>query len=183
MLRIAFSLVFLFIISLSWAQKDSLAFPQNWEGKWQGELEIYNVKGIAQKIPMELHILPIDTSDNYTWHIIYGEDKVAGLRPYELQIVNADIGHYVVDEKNGILLDAFLLGGKLFERFSVMGSMLLATIEVRDGLMYYEIISGNETPINMTSTIEEGETFEVSSLPIVVRQYAELRRSEEEDKE
>ena len=161
------------------AQKDSLVFPQNWEGKWTGELSIYNAKGLTQSIPMELHILPIDSSENYTWTIIYGADKAAGARPYEIKVVDAEKGHYVVDEHNSILLDAYLIGGKLFERFSVMGNMLLATTEVRDGIMYYEIISGSEKSIRTTGAeeVDGQEIPAVGSFPIVVRQYAELIKS------
>lgn len=178
MIRIILCFIFLSATHFGWSQQDSLSFPQAWEGIWKGDLAIYNAKGLAQKIPMELHILPIDSSDNYTWKIIYGEDKVAGLRPYELKVVDAQKGHYVVDEQNSIALDAFLLGGKLFERFSVMGSMLLATTEVRDSVMYYEIISGSETPLHTTgdTVIDEEEIPAVGAFPIVVRQYATLKR-------
>ena len=51
--------------------KDSLTFPETWEGIWVGELDVYNAKGKAQTLPMELHILPIDSSDNHTFYIIY----------------------------------------------------------------------------------------------------------------
>ncbi len=181
-MRLIFTLLFLIVAcSLSWAQEVPSIFPQAWEGKWQGELKIYNAKGLAQKIPMELHILPIDTSESFTWSIIYGEDKEKGLRPYELKIVDAEKGHYIVDEHNSILLDAYLLGGKLFERFSVMGSMLLATTELRDDVLYYEIISGSETAVNTTgdTKVDEEDIPAVGSFPIVVRQYAELKRMEE----
>lgn len=179
MIRTILSLLCSLLLTTTWSQQDSLSyFPQIWEGKWAGELAIYNAKGLAQKLPMELHILPIDTSDSYTWTIIYGEDKVAGARPYELKIVDAEKGHYLVDEHNSILLDAFLLGGKLFERFSVMGSMLLATTEVRDEVLYYEIISGSEEALQVTGNkkVEEEDIPAVGSFPIIVRQYAELRK-------
>lgn len=178
MLKIPLVYILLLCASLGFTQQDSLAFPQDWQGKWSGELEIYNATGLSQSIPMELHILPIDTSESYTWTIIYGEDKAAGTRPYELKVVDAEKGHYVVDEHNSILLDAFLLGGKLYERFSVMGSLLLATVEVREEVMYYEIISGKEKAINTTGAQEvDGEEIPaVGSFPIVVRQYAELKR-------
>ncbi|MEM9991458.1 MAG: hypothetical protein AAF738_06805, partial [Bacteroidota bacterium] len=166
------------LMSVLNAQSDTLDFPADWVGEWKGALHIYTGAGLQQTVDMELHILPIDTSTAYTWTIIYGEDKVAGQRPYQLKTVDAQKGHYRVDEQNSILLDAYLLGGKLFERFSVMGNLLLATTEVRDETMYYEIVSGTETSIQTTGdTVVKGDTIPpVAAFSLKVRQCATLKR-------
>ena len=49
-------------------------FPASWEGKWKGQLEIFNANGKVQELPMELHILKSDTSDSFSYSIIYGPD-------------------------------------------------------------------------------------------------------------
>ena len=153
-------------------------FPESWTGKWGGTLEIYNAKGLARELPMQLHILPIDSTNRYSWGIIYGEDVEKGLRDYELMPVDTSMGHYQVDEKNGIILDAFLLGDKLFERFEVMGSLLLTTTELRGDQLHWEIISGSLEPILTTGGGEhEGEEIPpVNGYSIVVLQRAVLSR-------
>ena len=138
-------------------------FPESWSGKWGGTLEIFSAAGLSQAIPMQLHILPIDSTDRYSWSIIYGEDIEKGLRAYELIPVNPAMGHYQVDEKNGIILDAFLLGDKLFERFEVMGNLLLTMTEMRGEQLYWEIISGSLEPIQTTG----GEEYEGEDIPPV----------------
>ncbi|MEM1217255.1 MAG: hypothetical protein AAGH79_00010 [Bacteroidota bacterium] len=155
-------------------------FPESWAGKWAGTLEIYNAKGLAQSLPMQLHILPIDSTNRYSWGIIYGEDIEKGLRDYELMPVDTSLGHYQVDEKNGIILDAYLLGDKLFERFEVMGNLLLTTTELRGENLYWEIISGSLEPIVTTGGGEyEGEEIPpVGGYSIVVLQRAVLSRIE-----
>lgn len=169
-----------FVGFLSAQTTETQPFPQSWVGVWTGELEIFNAKGKVQAVPMELHIQPIANSQNYTWTIIYGEDREAGARPYELQAVDAEVGHYVIDEKNSIRLDAFLVGGKLYERFSVMGSMLIATTELQGNQLIYEIISGSDKAVSTTgNTTVEGEDIPaVESFPIAVRQQAVLRKKE-----
>lgn len=89
-----FLIVFIIVCSfvrIGVAQEPTL-FPYSWEGIWQGDLEIFNTKGVAQTIPMELHILPTDSTHRFTWTLIYGTDKEAGKRPYELVIIDADKG-------------------------------------------------------------------------------------------
>ena len=84
----------------------------------------------------------------YTYSIIYGADKEEGLN------------------------------GKMYSRFDVMGSLLLSTAEVKEGVMTYEIISGKLEAIRTTGnqTFEGEDIPEVNSFPIQVRQVAYLRR-------
>lgn len=159
--------------------KDSLTFPETWEGIWVGELEVYNAKGKAQTLPMELHILPIDSSENHTFYIIYGEDKVAGKRPYELVTIDAEKGLYAVDEKNSIQMEAYLLGNTLVQRFEVMGTMLITINEkIDDNTIIWQIISGSLDPVSATGKEEvDGEEIpEVKAFPIKALQKAILKK-------
>lgn len=155
---------------------DSLVLPEEWIGRWAGNLEIYSLQGKQQEVPMELHILPRDSC--YTYTIIYGEDKEAGKRDYLLKPVQPELGWYKVDEQNTIEMDAYLLNGKMYSRFEVMGNLLLSTAEVQDGVMTYEIISGKLEPVRTTGNETfEGENIpQVKAYPIQVRQVAYLKR-------
>nr|HMQ50000.1 hypothetical protein [Saprospiraceae bacterium] len=152
-----------------------VGLPENWLGSWQGELVIYDAQGERQRLPMELYIQPQDSS--FTWHIIYGADKTAGLRAYLLRSVDTAKGHFVIDEQNGILLDAFLLGGQLISRFEVMGSLLQSRVEVVGDTLYYEIIYGGWDAIRQSGdTVMDGDSIPpVQSFLIQGRQYAVLK--------
>lgn len=152
-------------------------FPQAWEGHWAGRLEIFSPGGKVQDVPMQLIIEPQD-SGVYNWSIIYGEGVEASRRGYLLKPVQPERGLYAIDEQNSIVLDAIYIGGKLYSRFEVAGSLLLSTVELQDGGLHYEIISGKAEPRNITGGEErEGEKVpEVKSYPVVVRQVALLRR-------
>jgi hypothetical protein len=172
-------LIILFSLLLStavFAQSDA-TFPASWTGKWAGRLEIFSPKGKQQEIPMELHIEPIDSA-HYSWKIIYGEDKEEGLRSYILKTVDPETGRYVIDEQNTILLDAILISGKLYSRFEVMGNLLLSTTQLINDELHYEIISGKLDPLTTSGgEVHEGEDIpEVHAYPVVVRQFAILRR-------
>lgn len=159
-------------------QVDSLIFPQAWEGEWHGDLVISTGSGEAQRIPMILRLLPVSGEDRHTFTIVYGEDTPENTRPYYLQTVDTSIGHYEVDEDNGIVLDDFLINGKLYSRFEVMGNLLLTTLEERDGQLIYEIISGPLEPIRNTGdqVIDGEEIPPVNGYRIRVQQRAILDR-------
>ncbi len=176
--QLGFFLSFMLIANMIVAQTDSLFFPASWKGIWKGNLEIFSNAGKQQELPMELHILPIDSSENYTFWIIYGEDKEAGKRPYELVTVDAEKGLYAIDEKNSIQMEAYFLGDKLIQRFEVMGNMLMTTTEKKGEIMEWEIISGSLTPVSTTGKekVDGEEIPEVKAFPIKVVQKAILKR-------
>ena len=176
-----FFLLFLLPLTAAFTQTDSLTFPAAWQGKYAGELQIFTQKGLVQTLPMELHLLPLDTSENYTFTIIYGEDKVAGRRSYELETVNVAKGLYRVDEKNSIIMEGYLLGDAFYQRFEVSGT-LLTTITEKTGAdeITWTIVSGkNEAVSKSGGQIAEGEEIpEVSAFPLTNAQRAVLRRIE-----
>ncbi len=174
---ILFLLQILFICAVT--AQDTLSFPYSWQGKWQGDLEIYTAKGLSQTVPMELHILPTDSTNRFTWSIIYGEDKVAGKRPYELVILDVEKGIYAIDEKNSIQLEGYFIKDKFFSRFEVMGNLLLTTEQLVGEELIFEIIVGKMTPVSVTGNeVVNGDTIPpVQAFPLKVMQRAILRRS------
>lgn len=172
-------LLFLFLLFSSFlpAQETDVApFPASWAGAWAGRLEIFNPEGKLQEVPMELHIRNVDTA--YTWTIIYGEGDNADRRDYLLRPDKSRFGLYEIDEQNTIVLGAAYVGGKLFSRFEVSGNLLLSTAELVGDELHYEIIAGKLDARTVTGGREfQGEQIpEVKSMPVVIRQYALLRR-------
>lgn len=178
MIRVINLVIFLFAFcTTSLFAQDLKDFPKAWEGKWKGQLEIFGPQGKVNEVEMELHILPSDSTD-YTWTIIYGPDKEKGKRDYIIRMTDPKKAQFEVDERNSIYLDAYLLGGKLFERFEVMDNMLLATTEMVGEELWFEILSG--TMLNPRSTGNtthgEDEIPEVKSYQVNVFQKAVLKR-------
>lgn len=102
-------------------------FPQDWLGEWTGQLNIYDSLGLKNQIPMALNLSKTDTAGIFNWTIIYGSDSTAQKREYLLKEIDAPAGHYIIDEKNGILLDAFLFNNELVSIFEVMSNTLIIT--------------------------------------------------------
>lgn len=161
------------------AAQNEKTFPENWVGNWTGELEIYNARGLAQKLFMGLNIQPADSTGVFTYEITYGEGDTKQVRPYQLLTVDAATGHYRVDEGNSILLDAYYRGKVLVEIFSVMGSLIITTTEqVEEDVLLWQIVVGN---LEMTSVTGGGEADgeeipEVTSYPSPALQRARLVR-------
>lgn len=153
-------------------------FPDDWTGKWDGMLKIYSPRGLEKNISMQLNILPTDSSNRFTWTIIY--DSIP--RNYELVIRDTAIQAYSLDEKNGIDIMCNLLGNHFISRFSVQGTLLDCDYELlnRDE-MRFKISAGDEERHFTTGNIDHvsDSVPEVGVFKITNLQIATLQRVKE----
>lgn len=182
MLKHFFVIISFFFASYSFSQATSNDFPQDWEGKWAGELQIFNHAGLAHQLPMELHILPTKDSlkTSWTWTIVYGSGEDADNRQYELLAIDSAQGKYLIDEKNSIKIEGFLIDNQFHQWFEVGGSTLLTTTSKSEDTLVWEIIVSQNTPISKTGDgIHQGEEIPlVSTYPVTGLQRAVLTRKE-----
>ena len=146
-------LIFLLNVSL-FAQIDN-----SWLGKWSGELFIFGQPGIEKlsTIHMELHISETDSANVCNWRIIY-KDSASDDRKYLLRTIDQAKGRYVIDEKDGILLEANLLGNALISRFDIGGSLLEAQYTLLEDRIVFEVTVSSVNPVSTSeSQLVQGE--------------------------
>jgi hypothetical protein len=152
-------------------------FPDAWIGKWKGDVTIYNGKGITQVVPMELQIAKGDSAQQWKWTIIYLlKDKPKDERPYLLKCIDREKGHYIMDEKNSILLDAYYYGNVFYSSFEVQGTQLNVTYRMQGKNIVMEIFFGKSEAINTTGGTSE-DVPPVKSFAINGMQRAILKKT------
>lgn len=158
--------------------KRAEVFPQSWQGEYAGTLVITKAQGVVQEIPMRMIIKPTDSANIVSWNIIYGADSVKGLRDYILRTVDSKKGLYVLDEKNSIAMESYLIGNKLFNNYTVEGNALLTTTERVGDSLIFEIIFGKEAPVSTTGgeKVKAENIPLVKSFPVLLTQKAILKR-------
>ena len=115
--------------------KQEFTFPEDWLGTWTGDLEIFKNGEKVQQIPMQIINNRTEYSDTLLWAIIYGEDTIKGLREYYLILDSLEDNHYIIDERNSILIDGYVFDNAYFSTFSVMESQITSI---------YRLINSNE---------------------------------------
>ena len=153
-------------------------FPKDWVGNYKGELQIYTVDSIAKRIDMSLKIQQ-KTDSLYDWEITYNmNDRKIDVRKYELNIIDKKTGHYLIDEKNTIKIDAFYKNKTLTSFFKVKRSFIIATYSKENENIIFEIIaaSSNKPFITGNSTFEGEDIPEVKTFYINGRQKAVLKK-------
>jgi hypothetical protein len=147
-------------------------FPQDYFGAYYGKLKIDN-GGNQQEIDMEFHLQATDSVGKYSYTIVYGSGENRQERKYFLIEKNATTGAYVVDEDNGILLNAKFSGNTLYSMFEVQGGLLTSRESFFSNYMDFEITYSNKAQQEKSGDIGE-EIPEVISYPITVVQTARL---------
>jgi hypothetical protein len=117
------------------------AFPIQFIGHWKGTLTWSRAGQKSQNFAMQLIIKPTDSAHKYTWQIIYGNNNTTDNRPYIIQPVDTAKGHWVVDERNGIFLDTYLLGNCFTGAFTVQGNTIIDKYCVSGNTMQVEFTS------------------------------------------
>jgi len=168
------SLLLLLCFSLSTeAQNDSIQFPQHYYGVYKGDLNIINSKG-TQTIGMEFHLQPTDSIGKYKYTIVYIMNGKRQQRNYNLITKDANKGEYIVDENNGILLDAKQVDNTLYSMFEVQNNLITTTERFYKDAMDFEIMFTNIKQKKLSKTEEGEETIDVISYPIGGIQKAHL---------
>jgi len=137
------------LLVLTTFQVKGQIIPSEWEGKWQGTVDIwsYNIK--KDSFPMSLEISPKDS----VWNFVISYNKYIDkpdIRKYELISIDTSKRHLAIDEKNSILLDTYFNDNCLYTRFGGMGSDLQTRICLNRGELEYEITSNLSKPVRVS---------------------------------
>jgi len=104
------------------AETDPLA---PWAGTWRGRCELIPPYQGSSGLETLLTIAP-GADGSYTWRLVYEASGSVPrqVRDYELVPVDAVKGHYVLDEKNGLKLDTFVVGRAIYSYFMISGNRI-----------------------------------------------------------
>jgi len=160
---------------LLFAQK-ATNFPEDYLGSYKGPLVMKTPSG-EQTISMEFHLNATDTEERYEYQIIYINQGNRQVRSYTLIVKDELKGDYLVDEHNGIELEAKLFGNKLFSVFEVEQSLLLSTQTFFKDHMLFEILFSRSDK-GITTGNNDATSPEVISYPLSVYQSATLEKFE-----
>lgn len=144
-------------------------FPDGWVGAYAGELRTLVAGQWRVLTAMRLEIGASAASGRWPFAIVYGVGADEQRRDYELVAVDAAAGRYAIDEKNGIVLDAWLADGALMSAFHVGGQTLLTRYRWQPDGIAFELESLAEQDLAATG---EG----VASFGKMAVQRALLRR-------
>lgn len=112
-----------------------------WVGRWSGTMRVITPRGERDPVSLDFEIGPRDEGEAWTWKLTYGRrgEGPIVVKDY-LLVPDAEVpGRYVIDEQNGILLDARLEDDVLVSWFQLGERMFLARYEQREDWLSVEV--------------------------------------------
>jgi hypothetical protein len=169
-----FSCCFFLSSLFSFAQN---CFPQDFIGHWEGTLNWYRPGNKEpQQVKMQLIIKAADSANTFHWQIVYG-DKGQDNRPYLLKPVDTAKGHWQIDERNGIILDQYFVGGRFTSTFTVQSTTIVSSCWREGDKLVVEFFGLTAKAINTTGLGTE-ESPQVASYGTKSYQRAVMGRKE-----
>jgi hypothetical protein len=174
-----FFLIFISVVTAPGLAQDKnglQSFPKDFIGNWTGSLIWHPAGKAVQKVDMQLNIQPEKIKSVYSWQLIYG-DAAKDNRPYHLMPFDTAVGHWVIDENEGILLDGYWIGNRFISTFSVQGNTITAVYWLVGKEMHIEMISTKAAAVRESGK-GTAEVPKVSSYPVSSYQKAILYKAQ-----
>jgi len=140
---------------------------ESWEGLWRGECQI----APSGRIGMEIQIQRMP-GGNFRWLMVYRTPRGDEVRDYRVSANGP--GRYVLDERNGILIDMFYRDDVLYDAFRIRQGAAPRTFgrhERRGRTMLVEMIPHDERPSRTTGG---GSVPTVDSYSVTGGQFCRL---------
>jgi hypothetical protein len=121
--------VVLFFQTILFAQNhsDKNSFPLSWLGTYKGKMVILSAeRGFIDTIDVEFLFLETEIKNRWTYKMTY-KNKKSGNTVKDYELVKPDSlpkSSYLLDEKDGILIQNTLIGNTLYSNFSVSGYLI-----------------------------------------------------------
>lgn len=163
-MKTVITLLCLFLTNQIFGQHD---FVNQCEGVWTGTMDIYAQGTLRPDGPkVTFTVAPIVKDSVWTWRTDYISEKYGVIsKDYVLKTKNAEKGHYLLDEGDGIVLDYQLSGNKMYCVFEVQDFVLGATYELRKDQLIFEVYSSprsKETTEVLSHTVQNVQRVALS---------------------
>lgn len=171
---------FLFILLFSIQASAQNHFLKDYCGKYKGVL-ILDYTGGKLEIPFQIEIEA--TSDPMVYNnrtTYFVNDSTTDVKDYALKLdtIFKDNKHYILDEKDGILITETNLGNSFFSFYSVLGDYYYVKTTYTKKYIDFEltVFSGKNERKSSSEPDEEGVVYDVNSYAFVTCQHGKLKR-------
>ena len=110
-------------------------------GDWTGTMHILKEGVRVDSINVTFEVQPIIEENALTWNMSYQSDPPMS-KDYILRPPEGESNKFIIDEQNGIGLEAYLFGNKLHSAFAVQGTILTSSYELVGDELIFEVVSG-----------------------------------------
>lgn len=148
--------------------------PEAWNGSWKGMTNLVWESGKIEPAEVQVQISSKPDSKIKLWKLVYKFPDRTETRDYELKPADDNSNHFILDEKNGFLIDTYLSNKVLYNQFTINGNLITTRFELQDKMILIELTMFDIRNPRLTKLT--GGQFEVSSFTLKYTQKGSLTR-------
>lgn len=156
-------------------------FPDSWLGTYQGDMHILRAHSTKiDTVDVIFEFLATNHEKRWTYRMTYKSPKYGDIiKDYELikpESLAKNI--YLLDEKDGVLIEDVLMGNALYSAFSVAGSRLVSILRKEGDELFLEIFSSKakSTLSSKNKSDKPEDVFEVKSYAPFTTQFVRFKK-------
>jgi len=134
MKKLIYISVLLFVKNMAFSQ--TIDFPKKFIGNWKGESKQWN--GRFMDWPMQLQIIPADSADKYYLRIMEGDGIFENRALHILKPANKYPGHWIVNIKDGVVLDLYAHANAVHIAYTMDSTMYLYNYRIEADKIFME---------------------------------------------
>ncbi|MEN8119299.1 MAG: hypothetical protein ABFS35_03090 [Bacteroidota bacterium] len=176
-----FSILFMLISINAYSQTTATDehFPDDWLGTYKGKMYIIKQgKGIIDSADVKLELLATNISSQWVYRMTYNNSRYREIiKDYLLVKPDSVVtGSYLLDEKDGIIIQQTLLGNTFYSSFTVAGDYINSIMRKTGNVIEFEVFSARKKEsLSTKNRAKEGQiVFEVKSYPPFTTQRVRL---------
>jgi hypothetical protein len=178
-MKTLFHLIIFLHATLSFGQSFDASL---WVGNYSGIMHLSNLDGVQDQIMVEFEFKELKKDSSWTYSMRYKSEKLGELlKDYELIKTTGIQSEFLMNEKNGIIIDLTFLNNCFFSMFEVEGMMHTFTMCLIEGEIRIDLFGSNlKKPTYLSSVEQEEKSNEnqtVSSFRPLYNQVVILKRT------
>ncbi len=173
-----FLLIGTFVLA-SIASVKAQSFLDDWEGDYKGQMIVGLTNRPNDSVNVSFELKPIQADSVWMYKMVFDSEKFGRVvKDYEIRRVGDSSSDFLLDEKDGILIEMSLMNGCFYDLFEVMGSILSSTLCKNGDDLRFDLFMSSKKNGTVTTSEEdeEGEVFEVTSYKPTLHQTVVLKR-------
>lgn len=140
---VIYILFFLFLSVTLFSQ----SFPEKCSGNWSGKMYIYNLGKVVDSIDIIFTVSKTENSD-FIWKTEYLSPKYPMVKDYLMKLPQVGSNKYLLDERDGLVLNGYLFDNKMYFVFETSGILLTSSYELINDNLVFEVSSGSKIDVN-----------------------------------
>jgi hypothetical protein len=159
--------LFLFVFSLTAiVSVHAQSVLSEWEGAYEGEMIVGNTTRSNDTVKVSFELTPLEADSTWTYRMTYHSDKFGEIvKDYQLTRVGDSKIDFLLDEKDGIIIEMSLMNNCFYSMFEVMDNIYSTSLRKSGDKLQFDLFSSKmkEGTITKNEAEKPEEVFEVTS--------------------